>query len=261
MVFGTYSFQLMSTRIETPVDIPILWKLQNDDCMITFILYSYRYCLFTSRSVVPALIRFIGEKFSIINTAQKKTEKDQHFPYEGIESLWVRARPLHVDVRYFYCNDHFLNDDNLFSAATNKTIRFRDKKIPRFRFMSSYVQSVVNEFALRAKPKLGEGIHLILFNIINIFIFPLRRFLTRSHLVTVIFEPGTRKFAYGTTSIPLPSESSGQERKTAFFRKDGGAPTVSSFSYFGLFFVFSSITLLSLMGVSYPACLRGPPKM
>lgn len=145
---------LVSSRIEMPVDISILWKLSNDD-------------------LVPAIIRFTGDKVSIIQQGPKKTEKDQHYAYESMESLWVRARPLHVDVR------------------------FRDKKINRFRFMSSYVQSVVNEFCLRAKPKIGE--------------------------VSVIFEPGTRKFSYGNASIPLPSESTGQgERKGNMFRRDNG---------------------------------------
>jgi hypothetical protein len=47
--------------------------------------------------------------------------------------------------------------------------------------------------------------------------------------VSVIFEPGTRKFVYGTTRIPLPADNTatGGERKAAFFRKDAGAPAIS----------------------------------
>eukprot|EP00026_Physarum_polycephalum_P001563 Phypoly_transcript_01565.p1 GENE.Phypoly_transcript_01565~~Phypoly_transcript_01565.p1 ORF type:complete len:546 (-),score=84.07 Phypoly_transcript_01565:1662-3230(-) len=151
---------LVSKRIEVPVDIQILLKLKNDD-------------------LVPASLRFTAETFSVVNTqGPKRPEKDIRFQYENIESLWVRARPLHLDVR------------------------FKDKKVPRFRLMSSYVQSIVNEFCLRAKPKIGE--------------------------VSVIFEPGTRKFVYGTTRIPLPSDNTatGGERKAAFFRKDAGAPAL-----------------------------------
>lgn len=150
---------LVSKRIEVPVDIQILWKLSND-------------------ALVPAIIRLTADKFSTINTGtEKKTEKDAHYTYESIESLWVRARPLHLD------------------------IRFKDKKLQRFRLMSSYVQSIVNEIVLRAKPKVGT--------------------------VSVIFEPGTRKFVYGSTSVPLPADNTiGGERKAAFFRKDGAAPAL-----------------------------------
>lgn len=72
----------------------------NYQMMTVCQLFSVQLILFIDTgSVVPALVRFSGEKFSIIQTAQKKTEKDQHYPYESIESMWIRARPLHVDVR------------------------------------------------------------------------------------------------------------------------------------------------------------------
>jgi len=145
---------LVSTRIDTPVDIQILWKLSNDD-------------------LVPAILRFTADKFVVTQTPPK-SQKDLQYTYEQLDSVAVRARPLHVD------------------------IRFKDKKTPRFRLMSSYVQAIVNEICIRAKPKIGT--------------------------VQVNFEPGTRKFSYGTTAIPLPTvDTGGGERKAGFFRKDGAA--------------------------------------
>ena len=107
------ALQLVSTRIEIPVDIQILLKLSNDDCMFSQIsFWTLPLLLFpplpstnitlTVPPVVPAILRFAGDKFSVVHSASgsKKAEKDQQYPYEAIESLWVRARPLHLDVRY-----------------------------------------------------------------------------------------------------------------------------------------------------------------
>jgi len=152
---------LVSKRVDMPADVIILWKLSND-------------------SLVPALLRFTGDHVTAIDTAPKKTEKDFQFLYESVDSLAVRARPLHLD------------------------FRFKDKRAPRFRLMSSYIQSIVNEFTLRAKSKVGE--------------------------VPVIFEPGTRKFVYGKSIIPPPSAASG-ERKAGggLFRKDNNVALPSVF--------------------------------
>ena len=86
--------------------------------------------------------------------------------------------------------------------------------------MSSYVQSIVNEFSLRAKSKIGTGIAQFTLHFSTQHSF--------KYSVSVIFEPGTRKFVYGTTRIPLPADTTaGGERKAGFFRKDAAGPVVS----------------------------------
>jgi len=76
-------------------------------------------------------------------------------------------------------------------------VRFHGKT-PRFRLMSSYIQAIVNEFVLKSK-SIPPG--------------PLG-------YLRIIFEPGIKKFSFGSPAINLPtSSSSNTTRKAAFFRQ------------------------------------------
>lgn len=50
--------------------------------------------------VMPGILRFAADKFMCLNSATKKPEKDCTFIYENIDSIAIRARHLHLDVRY-----------------------------------------------------------------------------------------------------------------------------------------------------------------
>jgi len=141
---------LSFNREDPPLDIDVLRKLPND-------------------SLLPAILRFTSDKFMSLNAVTKKPEKECNYTYESIDSIVIRARHLHVDIRF-------------------------KGKTPRYRMFTSYIQAVVNEVVLRARNKVGD--------------------------VSVVFEPGTKKFAYGSHSILPPAASNSGERKVAFFRRD-----------------------------------------
>jgi len=102
-------------REEPALDIDILEKLSND-------------------SLVPAYIQLGADKFLILDANKNaKTDQVSSFSYDSIESLVIRARPQHLD------------------------IRFNDNKYPRFRLASSYIQNVVNEIVLRSNGKCGKA--------------------------------------------------------------------------------------------------------
>ncbi|KAF2077361.1 hypothetical protein CYY_001364 [Polysphondylium violaceum] len=102
-------------REEPALDIDILEKLAND-------------------SLVPAYIQMGADKFCILDINKNaKTDQVSSFAYDAIDSLVVRARPQHLD------------------------IRFIDNKYPRFRLASSYIQNVVNEIVLRSNGKHGKA--------------------------------------------------------------------------------------------------------
>eukprot|EP01113_Clastostelium_recurvatum_P035821 TRINITY_DN5030_c0_g1_i3.p1 TRINITY_DN5030_c0_g1~~TRINITY_DN5030_c0_g1_i3.p1 ORF type:complete len:526 (-),score=113.14 TRINITY_DN5030_c0_g1_i3:54-1580(-) len=145
---------LVVTKEDVPVDVDILWKQPND-------------------MLVPALMRLYKDKFVCVNAASKQPEKDMTFPFDQIESVVLRARHQHIDIRFL-------------------------GKAPRFRLMSSYVQPIVNELALRIKD------------------------------LKVVFEPGTRQFPYGSNNIQLPtSGGAAATRKAGFFRSSAATTTIS----------------------------------
>jgi len=86
------------------LDIPILFKHSND-------------------LLTPAILHFEETVFSCIDEGQKKPAKGMTFSYDDVEKLVIRARPLHLDLRFF--------------------------KTDRFRLASSFIQAIVNEFYFR----------------------------------------------------------------------------------------------------------------
>eukprot|EP01132_Coremiostelium_polycephalum_P007898 gene7898-9717_t len=103
-------------RDEPPLEIEILEKLPNDN-------------------LIPGFIQFTADKFVILDN-NKKPKPDGTFTYDQAESLVVRARPQHLDIR--------------FSGRAN-----------RVRMASSYIQNIVNEFVLRSNGKLGRSAKVI----------------------------------------------------------------------------------------------------
>lgn len=79
--------------------------------------------------MVPAVLALDEDSISCINpTNNELLHPTFKYFLADIESIWVRARPEHADIRFL--------------ERTNK---------PRFRFMSSYLQIITNELILRGK--------------------------------------------------------------------------------------------------------------
>lgn len=95
----------LNYRRDTP-EFAILNKLSNDQLQ-------------------PAILRFSDEKFMCCDPVEKNPLKNCIWSLDKIESIVIRARHQHCDVRF-------------------------KGKIPRFRFCSSYLQGIVSEFHLRS---------------------------------------------------------------------------------------------------------------
>lgn len=91
--------------------------------------------------MVPAVLALDEDCISCINpTTNELLHPTFKYFFADIESIWVRARPEHADIRYFL-DSPFLTVHR-FLERTNK---------PRFRFMSSYLQIITNELILRGR--------------------------------------------------------------------------------------------------------------
>jgi hypothetical protein len=81
-------------------------------------------------SFTPALLRLSEDTFSCIDPeTEKPLQKEMVWPYTAIDSIVMRARHQHMDVR------------------------FKVPTMERFRLMSSYLQVITNELFLRAQEK------------------------------------------------------------------------------------------------------------
>jgi len=98
--------------------------------------------------LTPALLRFTEDCVKCVEAdPPNRPYKGLSFPYTSFAQFVVRARPQHLD------------------------LRFKDPNAPRFRLMSSHIQGIVNELALRCPG--GK----------------------------VLFEPGIRTFQYGSRAL------------------------------------------------------------
>jgi len=88
-------------------------------------------------SLSPASLKFTENTFSVIDSESGKQEKGAQWTYTQIASIVMRARPLHMDVRF--------KDD----PQTGKPV-------PRFRMMTSFCQPITNELFLRSV-SVGNG--------------------------------------------------------------------------------------------------------
>ncbi|EGC37839.1 hypothetical protein DICPUDRAFT_149475, partial [Dictyostelium purpureum] len=102
-------------RDEPPAEIDILEKLSND-------------------SLVPGFIQIHNDRFIVLDANKKqKVDGMSTYTFDLIEYLVIRARPQHMDFRFF------------------------GNKHPRFRLASSYIQNIVNEIVLRSNGKYGKA--------------------------------------------------------------------------------------------------------
>lgn len=76
-------------------------------------------------SFTPCVIRFLPKNFEVFNPSERESVKGHCWSYAQIEMVVLRARPLHIDVRF-------------------------GGEVPRFRMMTSYAQAITNELFLRA---------------------------------------------------------------------------------------------------------------
>ncbi|EAL73248.1 GRAM domain-containing protein [Dictyostelium discoideum AX4] len=127
-------------RDEPPIEIDILEKLAND-------------------SLIPGFVQIHNDRFIILDANRKpRTEIISTYTFDSVEYLVIRARPQHMDVRFF------------------------NNKYPRFRMASSYIQNVVNEIVLRSNGKYGKAPQVIFEPGIKEFIYgnPTIRFIPSS---------------------------------------------------------------------------------
>ena len=120
--------QITVTKGEQPIDIEILCKNADDSCAYfsCFILYkkSTNTC-----TVTPALLRLFSDWFTCIDiNSGKPLQPEYVWSYNDVESVVMRSRPEHADIR--------------FKPPRN-----------RFRLMSSYLQAMTNELVLRTPRK------------------------------------------------------------------------------------------------------------
>jgi len=96
-------------------------KLPNLDVEILF--------KHTNDNLSSAVFRLAHDNFQVWEEGMKKVIKGCEYQYGDIESIVLRARPQHVDIRWL------------------------NPKIIRLRFVCSYIQTLVNEFVLRTNGK------------------------------------------------------------------------------------------------------------
>jgi hypothetical protein len=102
------------TRQPKVVDIDILLKNPDD-------------------SMTPCLLQLQEDCFVCINAITKRAERGLSWRYEHVLMVIMRARPLHMDIRF-------------------------QEPTPRFRLMSSYLQAITNELVLRTGPNQAKVI-------------------------------------------------------------------------------------------------------
>mmetsp|Transcript_16941 Transcript_16941/g.26404 ORF Transcript_16941/g.26404 Transcript_16941/m.26404 type:complete len:465 (-) Transcript_16941:101-1495(-) len=152
------------------IELEILLKLQSDD-------------------LVEAVLCFQRDKVSVKDMASKRTISQCIWRYTDFKYIILRARPLHVDLRFW----------------DNRT---------RFRMMTSHVQAITNELFLRCtdavkkKQFLSEGEE------------------KGGGPVRVLFEPNARPFDFGSYFLTLEVVSGGkegeEEGKRVVARKNAG---------------------------------------
>ena len=96
----------LKSRMPEMVDVTILLKKSDD-------------------SLSPVVLRFLTDHFECYDSTKQQVIKGLSWPYNSIEQVIMRARPLHIDVRF-------------------------SKDTPRFRLLSSACQAITNELLLRS---------------------------------------------------------------------------------------------------------------
>lgn len=105
-----YNYKNKSLKVDTnlpPLDIEILCKNSDD-------------------SFTPSILRLHSTSFSCVDENGQPLKDEYHWSYYDIEKIVLRARPGHMDIRFF------------------------EDISPRFRLMSSYLQVITNELYLRS---------------------------------------------------------------------------------------------------------------
>lgn len=105
-----YDYKNKSLKVDTnlpPLDIEILCKNSDD-------------------SFTPSILRLHSTSFSCVDENGQPLKDEYHWSYYDIEKIVLRARPGHMDIRFF---------EDISS---------------RFRLMSSYLQVITNELYLRS---------------------------------------------------------------------------------------------------------------
>jgi GRAM domain len=96
----------LKARVPEVIDVNILLKHDDD-------------------SLSPAVLRFHPDTFEVVDAASSKPIKAMNWTFKEIDQIVLRARPLHIDVRY-------------------------NNEKPRFRMMTAFCQPITNELFLRA---------------------------------------------------------------------------------------------------------------
>lgn len=138
-------------------------------------------------SFTPALLRFQTLGFCCIHPETGQTLTSAYtWNYEDVDTVVIRARHEHAD------------------------IKFSKPSLPRFRLMSSYLQLIVNELALRCKVIDQDG--------------------TETHSLKVVWEPGVRRFEFDDPALTRIPTTSRAAQTSGFSRYESTIATSSLLS-------------------------------